>query len=344
MKLLVCCILLISFSVRIYPYEGEKTVDLFFQSISNLKNPTYRDFKRIEDFLQNGDRPYLTPLSTKSLRYRDESVGNQYEKNSRNCRWIKLVGDNGEMPVRRLHVMNTTKEDKSRCIGLFATYNYPYPGKLNLLVEELRKVGYKGHILLRIGGFPDTENDGIMLCHIPFSWKVAMLEEMQSLGYENVLWLDASMHPIQNIDYIFQLIESFGYLVCYAGFTLDHGRNLFRHLPRALNSLGVTDQLLTCIPHLASPIIGLDLSKQTNRQFLKEWMRETKKVTPCINWYPEELCFSVVAWRYSLLPYLYFGDLAFTPDNYSKENKSSRWFYCDYHRVVQPQWDPALLD
>jgi len=58
------------------------------------------------------------------------------------------------------------------------------------LLSELGKCGYRGHLLLRIGGFPNVEKGGLKICHVPYAFKVAALLEARNLGFEEIFgWI-----------------------------------------------------------------------------------------------------------------------------------------------------------
>lgn len=158
------------------------------------------------------------------------------------------------------------------------------------------------------------------------------------------LWLDLAMHPLWDLEDIFETIVKNGCLCTEAGFPLDYPYGLGQHLPNAVRALNVSLDQLPLIRHLSSQIIGLDTSNHHVNQFLDEWLKETLKVETCINWYPEELCYSVVAWRNNIRPTCHFGEVVFTRANYSKEIRWNRQFYWDENRENKTQWDPRILD
>ena len=198
-----------------YTYEGKEIVDDIYSNITDLNNPTIEELQGLEEFLKNGERLYLNPIGK--------------APNKRNCRTIKLVGENGEEPIRKLFTVNTTLEDKKRCIVLYASFNYPYPEKVKLMASELKKCGYKGHILLRIGGYPNMQNEGLKLAHIPYSRQIASLLELRSLGYTEILWIDTAMKPLNDVENIFKPIRQTGRFYSSDGFTIDYPYSLGHH-------------------------------------------------------------------------------------------------------------------
>lgn len=331
--LLFCSI----FNSQLFSYEGEENVNEVFSDIVDINHPTLDEYKKIEQFLLTGNRPYLAPILV------PPPTGG-YESERRSCRRLKLVGKNNEMPIHEIYHYNVSPDDKERCIIIYGSYNYPYPGKVQVLLSELKKCGFRGHVIWRIGGYPNLAEGGLRLCHIPYSWKLASLLEARHLGYRYILWLDLAMHPLWDLEGIFETIAKNGYLCTEAGFPLDYPYGLGQHLPNAIRALNVSLDQLPLIRHLSSQIIGLDTANHHVNQFLDEWLKETLKVETCINWYPEELCYSVVAWRNNIRPTCHFGEVVFTRANYSKEIRWNRQFYWDENRENKTQWDPRILE
>lgn len=261
-----------------------------WRSIEDLTNPTIGEYKSIEHYLKEGDRAYLKPLASH----------NRYAF----IRNLQLIGDNDEMPILERHNINNDAKSKNKCIVLFSSYNGIYPEKARNLLSELEQCGYRGHVLLRIGGFPNVANGGLKICHVPYAFKVAALLEAQQLGYEEILWLDLAMHPLTNLETIFNAIHKKGFFFTTVGFLSD---NRETHLLEAATALGITANHYTHIPHISSSMIGLNMKNPRAVQLLNNWLSETENVYPCITCWPEELSLSVVAWRLRCRPYGWFG-------------------------------------
>lgn len=332
MKACLSIILYCLLNFYLSAYQGDDEVTALFSRLEDPKQPKLEEYKMIEEFLRFGKRPYLEPIGAKG------SV------NKRNGRDIKLVGDKNEMPIHECYSFNVPLNNKKRCIIIYSSYNYPYPGKAEVLLKQLKQCGYKGHFIFRIGGYPHLSQGGIALCHIPYSWKLASLLEARSQGYQYILWLDLAIHPLCDLESIFNMIEKDHYLCTAAGFNLDYPYNLGQHLPNAIQALGLTIEQLQNIPHISSQLIGLDMAQTYINDFLDDWLQETLKVEPCMNWYPEELCYSVAAWRHQIIPNCNFGDIVFTKENYSFENRFAKPFYWDVNRENEHQWDPSELE
>jgi hypothetical protein len=187
---------------------------------------------------------------------------------------------------------------------LFASHNRIYPEKVRTLLSELKEIGYSGHVLVRIGGFPNTQNGGLKLCHVPYAFKVAFLEEAKALGYKEVLWLDSSVHPLTNLEMVFSEIKRNGYFFTSLGSLQD---NAPAHRSEAAEAMGISTMLYDKIPHISAIIFGVNLENPKALRFIEDWHSEMESVYPCLSWFPEELSLSVVTWRLRCKPFSWFG-------------------------------------
>lgn len=310
-------------------YQGEEEVECVFSKISDIRHPTLQEYHLVENFLKFGERPYLSSLNLENYipPLYDKAQGHR-----RMGRNLKLVGDNNEMPIFEIHHAGS-KQNNERCILLYASYNYPYPEKARSLVFELIDMGYQGDILMRIGGFPNMDQEGLRLCHIPYAWKIAFFHEAKNLGYKQILWLDSSMHPLKDLEAVFAKIDCDGYLSLDSGVNLNYGYELGYNLKDAIEALHVSVESLNQIPHVNTWAVGFNLNFPLSHEILEEWLEETKKVAPCITWYPEELCFSIILWKHNCRPTMHCGNLVCNRENVYQISHFPTWnFFLDLNR------------
>ena len=286
------------------PYLDDELAVLW-ASISDIDQPSTEDHVSIDRYLESGKRPYLKPLYD-SLAQFDLTVRPSYERRLRLIRNFRLLGPNGEHPIFEKYCLQTRDDDLNRCILIYGSQNGIYPKKTRLLLEELKQCGYRGHILVRIGGFPNTANGGLKICHVPYSFKAAFLKEAQLLGYKNVLWLDTAIHPLTDLDSLFKEIESKGIFLLEIGTLLDNAPS---HLTSAAETLHLNPQLYSKIKHLSSGIIGLNFSKETPISLLNLWLEYIGQTLPNSTWFPEELSLAAAAWKTNFIPSQTFGEI-----------------------------------
>lgn len=281
---------LLFLSRALYAFEDAELARLW-SLIPDITHPTLEDYRNIEHYLSQGKRPYLEQLTDLDRLIR--------------IRHLRLVGQGGQMPLFEVHSLNLQKNSARRCVLLYASYNGIYPQKAYRALEDLRRCGYSGHVLLRIGGFPNLDHGGLKICHVPYAFKVAFFKEAQRLGYKEVLWLDTAMHPLTDLEEIFSIIEQKGHFFTEVGFLSDN-RNT--HLPAAAASLQVTTDLYSIIPHLSSSVMGFNMEHPKSVRLIDDWLEAAERVYPFITCWPEELSVSIIAWRMNLKPHTWFGN------------------------------------
>jgi hypothetical protein len=289
-KISLLVILLCSTAYSFYDAELERV----WNSVSDINNPTLEDYRSFENYLSTARRSYL-----------DYFLPEAQKGNAKFIRFFefKFVGDLGEQPIFERHVFNVDEENKDRCILLYASYNGIYPSKVRKILSEIEQSGYRGHVLVRIGGFPNTTHGDLKICHVPYAFKVAFFREAQRLGYKNILWNDSAMHPLTDYAFVFKTMDERGYFFTTIG-TLK--RNASLHNLQAARSLGIDEEHYDKIFHISSGIFGLNMEKIEAQELLYNWHQETQRVFPCITLYPEELALSVLAWRLHWVPYYWF--------------------------------------
>lgn len=297
-------LLFLLFARLVYSYSDPELEQLW-SSISDVTHPTLEDYQSIERYLKEGGRPYLDVLRN-SLSSLPQNTQARCTLRLESIQNFQLLGPNNEMPVFEIHDMNIADETDRRCILIFGSYNGIYADKARNILAELKECGYSGHVLIQIGGFPNLANGGIKICHVPYAFKVAILREAQLLGYKHLLWLDTALHPLTDLEMIFNAIEKRGYFLTDTGPLRD---NYPLNLAEASEALNAPLELHDEIPHIMATLIGLNMDNPQATQLLDDWYAATEMLTPNLSWYPEELSLSIIAWRSECKPYSWFGSI-----------------------------------
>lgn len=285
-------------SSLLFAFYSNPELERLWGAISNINNPTLSDYFLINEFFKNSEKPYLDPLRVSMGLDSLENIEG-YRRRFRQFFEFNFIGPQNQMPLFEIHKINERKETEKRCVLIYASYNRLYPSRAHRLLLDLEKAGYSGHVLLRIGGFPNTPYGGLKICHIPYAFKVAFFREAQNLGYQHVLWLDTSLHPLDNLERIFSEIEEKGYFVMSS---CSLRKSLVGYMDSAMKALSLNETICEKIPHISSPIFGLNYEYGEVNSFLNEWMAETENVYPYMSLFHEELSLSVVAWHHSMKP------------------------------------------
>jgi hypothetical protein len=276
--------------------------NLFFpfskNPISDITNPTIQEYQTIDLYLRE-ERHFLDELKS----YDAERLSHFLE--------FQLLGKNGEMPVIEKHSFNITENSKNRCLILFASRNGNYERRARELLKEIEHSGYSGHVLLRIGGFPNTERGGLKLCHIPYAFKISMFREAQALGYHEVVWLDLNLHPLTNLEMIFSEVKRNGYFLLKIS---SFQENLTKHQIKAAESIGASLALYPYINHISSVLLGIDMTHETAPELLELWEIYTQNTRASATYHPDDLCLSVAARNLQYQPFSWFGTIICSAD------------------------------
>lgn len=312
--------------------EIEKLLD----SLSDPYHPSLEDYRKIEHYYQYGERPYLETIKkcahveAKEVEYRIQQLRN-----------FKLVGPNGEMPLMELHSINVREETKNRCILIYASHNQHYPERAFRLLDELRECGYSGHVMLRIGGFPNVSNEGIKLCTVPFTFRIAFFREALQMGFTQILYMDATMHPLTDLSVVFDAMDLFGYYSCYTGSGWLAEKRFLAHAEFYKIPLELRSQIY----FIQGYVTGLNFTNKKACELFEAWSEVMQTI--------DEFCsigddhhFSELVWHFDLPLLFFFPDTIYVSDFPPAPDSlpSSFLFYMDQHRTAMRQGWGSLFD
>ncbi len=311
LKFTALCSVTVFEEVQDYAVYTDQELDELWNSFDNLHCPTVGDYQRFETYLQQGRRAYLDDffdycLKTKELRAHPGffSIDRSECFQTRILQKMRFIGKNLELPSFNVLSLNQDHGRCNRCVIIYVSHNFDqtsyYADKLEKLICSLRQTGFKGDVLVRVGGYPLLQQGGMKLAHIPYSFKVLSFLEAELLGYDAALWIDSAIAPTQNINFIFDLIEKNGYFLLKNGHTLAHDYNEKLIPDRTLDSWNLTPKDLGKIPHIISGIMGVSFHHDLGRAFLKNWYLRTAQTFPAISLYPEEFLVCLASWELNI--------------------------------------------
>ena len=100
----------------------------------------------------------------------------------------------------------------------------------------------------------------------PYAFKLYAIDKMRSLGYTQILWLDASAYAVKNVQPIFDYIDKYGYFMEVAGHWSGSWCN-----QHTLNYFGITREDAMTMPMYSAGFTGLDFNNQTAIEFFDKW-------------------------------------------------------------------------
>ncbi len=309
------------FSLNIKPVVYDEEIQGIWEQMDNIYEPSYEDYRLIEEYLKYGKRPYLEDIYNLSYIIKIVQKGYPTEKiknklifrvtfNTRLLATMKMVSEKDRKPELQIIPVNG---GGPRCIVLYGTYNENYKShtlydlktlkkesyvdSLDEIIDNLEKIGWKGDVLKRAGGYPLIEQGSIRFAHIPYSFKVLSILEAYSLGYKNILWMDLSLRPLNNLEKIFQEIEQKGSYFLETGAYLDYDYELGLIPDSSMFSSDLTISKLQKIPHTIATTFGVSFNHDRAVAFMEEWYRLTSLLYPALTLYPEEFLISVAKHR-----------------------------------------------
>jgi len=222
-----------------------------YQQLSNLFNPTVEDLLKVQNYLTHGERSIIHYLQ-------------DYEPNARN---FKLIGTTPEeQPEFGDIAVNCDENERENCLLIYASFNKNYPRGLKRLVNFVKKSDFRGHILYRIGGWPNMEGGSLALAHVPYAFKASFFKEAQAKGYKKALWLDTAILPVVSLNTIFDMIQEKGY------FSMGNSHNIGPYMTSpAIQAFGITFEEAHQIPSCSAGITGIDFTQIVGRTIVDRW-------------------------------------------------------------------------
>lgn len=227
--------------------------DIYFPSaiynqINDINHPTFDDYRLIQNYIDKGD----------------------YQAIKRKCGYFldpKLIGSAlNELPESGMINVNCDKNEKENCVIMYSSFNRAYPQGLRRVIKQIGESDFKGHILYRLGGWPNTEGGSLVLSHIPYAFKVCFFKEAQRLGYKRVLWLDTAVIPVASLNEIFKMIKKDGHFIAGPNHVIGPWMN-----SEAAAAFGMTLEQTLQIPSCAAFVIGIDLENETSAGMIDSW-------------------------------------------------------------------------
>ncbi len=222
-----------------------------YQEISSLTNPTLEDLFKVQHYLTFGERSIIHLLK-------------DYEPNARN---LKIIGTSPEeQPQYGDIAVNCDPSERENCLIVYASFNKNYPRGLRRLVNFVKNSDFRGHILYRIGGWPNIEGGSLALAHVPYAFKASFFKEAQEMGFKRALWLDTAILPVVSLNQIFDLIQKEGY------FSMGNSHNIGPYINSlTCDAFAITQEEADQIPSCSAGITGLDFTKNVGKTILDLW-------------------------------------------------------------------------
>lgn len=151
-----------------------------------------------------------------------------------------------------------------RCVVSVATVKPRYLVGMARLARELDRLKDATPRLFWRDGYP-PDSPSQQQC--PYGFKPFAILAAEAAGFEQVLWLDSMVVPMQPLDAAFKIVEAKGWLLAdNPPWTVgDHCTDA------ALVKLQLTRNESLQIPSISAATLGVNLVHPTAREFLRQW-------------------------------------------------------------------------
>ena len=262
---------IISHSIQAEDFYADIQV---YKEISSLTSPTVEDLHKIQNYLTHGERSIISNLK-------------DYEPNGRK---FKMIGTSPEEQPQYYDIaVNCDENERENCLIAYASFNKNYPRGLKRLVEFVKNSDFKGHIIYRLGGWPDIAGGSLVLAHVPYAFKVSMFKEVQSMGFKRAFWLDTAILPVVSLNDIFDKIKENGY------FAMGNSHYIGPYInPMVLNAFGITADQADTIPSCSAGIFGVDFTTEAGSSLIKYWYQAALNKVAFFSPRPEQNVLSIL--------------------------------------------------
>jgi hypothetical protein len=100
----------------------------------------------------------------------------------------------------------------------------------------------------------------------PYAFKIYAFDFLSNLGYEQILWLDASITFVKNVKPIFDWIDEKGFFMEDSGHSVGQWSN-----EQTLQYFGITREEANAMAMFSAGFTGIDLTNRTGMEFFQRW-------------------------------------------------------------------------
>ena len=300
----ICCLFFLS--------SLTAEVPSVYRHIQDIRHPTIKDYQRIQWYLLHGKRKLLNRLDIFKPRVRS---------------FLMIGKKKSCFPRSGRVVVNSTESDRENCVILYSSFNKNYPGGLRKLLHSITTSDFRGHVLYRLGGWPNVEEGSLVLAHVPYAFKPCFFKEAKRLGYKRVLWLDTSILPLVSLNTIFDGIKEKGYFIMGNTHTVGPYMNV-----HAAKALGITVKEAYHIPSCSAGLFGVDFTQTIPSKIIDRWYKAASDPEAYFSGRSEQSVLSVILYQFGISDFVHISRLAHSKDQIQQDSL----FLIDREFVKQP--------
>lgn len=276
----------------------------FAIKFSPKKNVTNEDYIEIQNKLRAVDIiPLINKLYVKDNGY--NAIQGFLYRSSRGIRRVLIDSENGLYPIQQLEKIGRGSD---MCIVSCASYDGIRSQLLTSIPEALKSCGFNGYFYYRLGGFPNPTGKEIQYAGVPYCFKVFQMIEAQMLGFNKVLWIDASCLPLRDPTPLFQWLDQTGIYFQGAPASSNLWKFIFPETRQILKDETGIDVLHAL--KVAGAVFGLKMDDVKTTKFIDEYYRMVQMGTPFLSCFPEEFVLTALIGK--------FQNLSWKPSPFNK--------------------------
>lgn len=157
------------------------------------------------------------------------------------------------------------QSEPKRCVISLGVGKKVFSDSVHRLGESLESVGFSGDFMFWDEALPPESPQHF---EAPFAFKTHCFYTAQTLGYEQILWMDSACVAIRPLDEVFNQISRHGYALFNNNYEQMMGQWIS---DEALIRNGMSRDQAMLIPEIPCSVIGLDLRSELGRAFLDQW-------------------------------------------------------------------------
>lgn len=151
------------------------------------------------------------------------------------------------------------KEPVKRCVVNLATDKFRYGQRR--LAEKMKS----RNVPLLLWGH-ESELFAPLHSDNPYAFKIYAIQAAREMGYDQILWVDASVYPVKDITPVFDWLTEKGIFLEEAGHYAGQWCN-----EDGLKYFGITKDEAMKMPMFSAGFIGLDFNNPISQEFFAEW-------------------------------------------------------------------------
>ena len=258
---------------------------------------THADFIEVQRLLgQINIHPVLHPLWQDKETY--SHYGNFWLQCSSGLRQELINPQKGFYPKQELTQIGIGGD---RCIVCYSPYRIleEDPGlkaqHIGEIAQALSQIGFNGHFLSLIGGFPNPTGEEIRYAGVPHSYKIFMMLQAHKLGFTNVLWINPTCLPLKDPTPLFEEIQTQEIVLHMQPISSDLKKYIFENTRSILQKTTGTDVCNS--NHVVATVFGLKMNSEKVQRFLQQYYALVDLGTPFLSCLPEEFVLSAIIGR-----------------------------------------------